>query len=295
MEDEITVGIQLLLEDGVSDKLAAVMSQLAAADDAIAATSASWDGLDPGGAAPLSPMPILRETSVPRSPDTPVPDFIPPDLLNAPRGPQSFAAPFTAPVPFVPLDEPEPPTEAPPPSYAPMPTDIPATGEPWPDLMPKPSDFVVDPAPMLISSPSAPFEGGYAGPALPPDAVSPTLNFSILPAAPIPTEDGSIAPVQPSDPAWQASPPAMFAPWADSVAPTEAGPAAATPSAPDLTPSGGGASEATATAPLADAGGGEGQLMLDGSLLGRWVIEHLSREADRPPAGGTAFDPRQGR
>ena len=45
----------------------------------------------------------------------------------------------------------------------------------------------------------------------------------------------------------------------------------------------------------ADAEGAEGQLMLDGSLLGRWIIDHLGQEADRAPVGGVAFDPRQAR
>ncbi len=39
----------------------------------------------------------------------------------------------------------------------------------------------------------------------------------------------------------------------------------------------------------------EGRLILDGAVLGRWIIDHLTREIDRPTAAGTAVDPRMGR
>jgi hypothetical protein len=298
MEDDITVGVQLLLEDGVSNALAAIMTQLAAADQAIDATSANWDGLDSSNHVPLSPVPISPETPFTRSPDTAAPDFDLPDLRNSVREPQDFAAPVTVPMPFVPLDALAQPKEALPASYAARIPDISAPGEAWTDSVPKPSELGVDPAPMPNIFPSAAFDGDYWRPALAPDAGQPPLKLPILPAAPIPTKDRPTAPRAPSDPGWQTQPLSVFAPMfpprADSVAPRETEPTAATPSASDLIPSRGNASEATATAPLADAGGGEGQLMLDGSLLGRWVIDHLSREADRPPSGGTAFDPRQG-
>jgi hypothetical protein len=35
----------------------------------------------------------------------------------------------------------------------------------------------------------------------------------------------------------------------------------------------------------------EGRLEIDGALLGRFVAEHLAREAGRPPSGMTGFDP----
>jgi hypothetical protein len=36
----------------------------------------------------------------------------------------------------------------------------------------------------------------------------------------------------------------------------------------------------------------EGRLEIDGAALGRWIAEHLAREAGRPPAGMTGVDPR---
>ena len=35
-----------------------------------------------------------------------------------------------------------------------------------------------------------------------------------------------------------------------------------------------------------------GTIMIDGAELGRWIVDHLTQAASRPPAGGTAFDPR---
>lgn len=39
----------------------------------------------------------------------------------------------------------------------------------------------------------------------------------------------------------------------------------------------------------------EGRLIIDSTALGRWIIDHLTREIDRPSAAGTAVDPRMGR
>jgi hypothetical protein len=44
--------------------------------------------------------------------------------------------------------------------------------------------------------------------------------------------------------------------------------------------------------PAARADPTGGQLVIDGIVLGRWIGERLARAATRPPAGGTAFDPR---
>jgi hypothetical protein len=36
----------------------------------------------------------------------------------------------------------------------------------------------------------------------------------------------------------------------------------------------------------------QGDVYLDGTLLGRWIVDHLTRSMDRPRAGITGFDPR---
>ena len=37
----------------------------------------------------------------------------------------------------------------------------------------------------------------------------------------------------------------------------------------------------------------DGTVMLDGRLVGQWLADHMAREASRPPAGTSFFDPRQ--
>ncbi len=300
MEDDITVGVQLLLEDGISDTLATIMQQLAAADQAIAVTSAKWDGLVPGKAAQLSPVPISTETPATTSPDSTALDFDSPDGPGSPPEQAPIAAPTVALVPRAPLDGHPLGPEATRASFAPVPPDFSGPSDAWAAPPTLPSDLGNDPAPAFAPLPSVPVDRDYGLPVQPSALSTPPVSLPILSAAPIPPEDRSTAPPpQALSPNWPAEPPTGVAPTfplpGASVAPRETEPAPATPSASDLSPSGGNAVDAMATAPLADAGGAEGQLFLDGSLLGRWIIDHLSREADRPPAGGTSFDPRQAR
>ena len=56
-----------------------------------------------------------------------------------------------------------------------------------------------------------------------------------------------------------------------------------------------GASERTAAPMRMAAGpGGSGTVLLDGRLVGEWLIDRMARDAGRPGAGTTSFDPRQG-
>jgi len=72
------------------------------------------------------------------------------------------------------------------------------------------------------------------------------------------------------------------------VAPTPGpmAPGAATPFARPAAPP-----PRTADAPAS----GHGDVYLDGTLIGRWMVDHLAQEAGRPPAGLTGFDPRMSR
>jgi hypothetical protein len=45
-------------------------------------------------------------------------------------------------------------------------------------------------------------------------------------------------------------------------------------------------------APTGRGGPTGGDVFLDGMRVGTWLADHLAREAGRPQAGGTAFDPR---
>jgi hypothetical protein len=53
-------------------------------------------------------------------------------------------------------------------------------------------------------------------------------------------------------------------------------------------------SPAPPAAAAAAAGPMEGDVYLDGTLLGRWMARTLAAEAGRPASGNAAFDPRRG-
>jgi hypothetical protein len=44
--------------------------------------------------------------------------------------------------------------------------------------------------------------------------------------------------------------------------------------------------------PAREATTAQGDIYLDGARIGRWIIEHLAREAERPRSGGAGFDGR---
>ena len=75
------------------------------------------------------------------------------------------------------------------------------------------------------------------------------------------------------------------------IAPHQAAPPPLAPTAPQGAPL-----RSMAPPPQAQAGGGptRGDVFLDGTRMGRWVSDNLAREATRPQAGNTGFDPRIG-
>lgn len=304
MEDDIQVGIQLQLEDNVSDALSVIMKQLDAADRAIAATSVNWEGLRLPGDGTHSPLLTFPE----------------PPTEQHPAAAARYADPSGELIPSSPFAAPSPtahqlPTEAEPQEasrgsaslgsvgYAPV---LPATtetpdewlnpphaasllGEKSYDTVALPNRRASVPMPPEIASPPFAFAA--------PDITVPTASAAPMP----PDDDPADVPMVPLsvDLSREGRLPPNFAPMssvqASGISPRGANAAEIAPAASNIAPSGGSTSDTLATAPNDGSGGGEGQLMLDGSLLGRWIIDHLAREADRPPAGGTAFDPRQGR
>jgi hypothetical protein len=93
-----------------------------------------------------------------------------------------------------------------------------------------------------------------------------------------PATDFSPAPVAPPSAA-----PARIAP--------EPG-APKSPLAPTLGSSPGVPSVEPPPTPQASGGPSQGDVYLDGMRVGRWMSDTLAREATRPPAGSTFFDPR---
>ncbi len=302
MDDEYKVGVHLLVEDGVSVALAGITDQLAAADQAIAATAANWEGLPSNGDLPRSP--ILQEpVSAVSGPQIELPQELP---SNPEAQPTSRLEPIFVPTVAVSLPVAPAPRDLLAPSLrAPdVPLSVLTSALPgWPiapDMLPPltnsdPNDSravyqqtAVSNTPQIVPL-QRPQNGEFGVPW--PLAVAPILADMIGPAI------SSISPPETSSNSALASAPfaPMIVPQSESVAPKDTVLAGPVGSASDVAPAGGAAPDAMSTAPMADADGAEGQLMLDGSLLGRWVIDHLGQEADRAPVGGVAFDPRQAR
>ena len=82
-----------------------------------------------------------------------------------------------------------------------------------------------------------------------------------------------------------------------SVQPTTIPPAVSFPTSEAASDRLAGPPMASAMAPPAreqEGGASEGDVYLDGMRIGRWMVDTLSRQAARPPAGRAAFDPRLG-
>lgn len=138
--------------------------------------------------------------------------------------------------------------------------------------------------------PDAPGLANYAGfapsvpiPALPAPPVPGPSVVQVMQAAPMPPVPASpLAIPGGSAPAWPDMPAAPRL----AVAPIV--------SAPPPTPAtaGGMAAPGPQAAPAAATPPQEGRLLLEGFELGRWLTDRLNRDAARPPAGATGFDPR---
>ena len=68
-------------------------------------------------------------------------------------------------------------------------------------------------------------------------------------------------------------------------------PAAPTPALPGAAPFA--ARPAAPPPPMQDGGQRGGDVVLDGRLVGQWLADRMGRDAARPNAGTTGFDPRQ--
>jgi hypothetical protein len=148
---------------------------------------------------------------------------------------------------------------------------------------------------------AAPVPDGVATVAQPARLDWQVLDLGRFAAVPGVAPDAPPAPAAPPGGAMDAVPPsaapalsweAVASAWA---APSAAPPGLAEVSMPAQAASGGSAAEAGAPeAPDTsqdEERAFEGRLEIDGALLGRFIAEHLAREAGRPPSGMTGFDP----
>jgi len=287
MDDAYTIGIRLALDDGVSAGITAISGDLAMLDRAIAATIGSLSRLtaiggDATHAAAAELQRFARQSE---------------QLVRVPQPPAADTSPAPAQPPRA--------TDVFPPAKAFMTT----TGAAPTTATPQRAPATPPPLPAVAAPPTAPPK--LTAPVVrilapaPPTASSP-IPVSTSPAPPALTV---FAPPRPHD---RSAPPATApsvevqqhfvtnqAP-AAALPPTSAPPAASAPAAPiagvPIAPSvlmePRMPSVAPPPSPQAATGPSHGDVYLDGMRVGRWMSDNLAREAARPQAGGTAFDPR---
>lgn len=254
------VGLRIALDDGVAAALPMVARELAVLDRAVGVVQYGLAGLAP--AAVALPGPVVGVPGAEAAPETPRTGANPAPELSvsrglAPRAPMETVlraagrAVEMLPSPAVP-DAPAAPASLPPARVEWQRTD-------WPALAAVPG--------VAAPEPSAPASFPLEAVAAPP---VPELA-SAAPAAGV--EAPGWAGAQRPSAAPPALPPALLLP-----------PDFAEPAMPER-------AEPEAAAERDEERVLEGRLEIDGALLGRFVAEHLAREAGRPPAGMTGFDP----
>ncbi len=258
MGDPYEVGLRIALDDGVAAALPMVARELAVLDRAVGVAQAGLAGLAPAAAA--LPGPVVGVPGAEAAPETSRTGANPASDLPASRG-LAPRTPMEAVLRGAERAAAEMlPAEAPRAAAAQEPVPparVAWQRTDWPALAAVPGVAASAPLPAPLA--------GLAAPALPElPAAAPEAGA---------VEEGWAGAQRPSA-APPALPPALLLP-----------PDFAEPAAP-----------AQAAAGDQEAGQGEervleGRLEIDGALLGRFVAEHLAREAGRPPSGMTGFDP----
>ncbi len=311
MEDAYLIGIRLALDNGVSAGVAAIRDELKALDGAIADSASN-----------------LRQLQA-LAAQTTAAGFIPPARLPALPAPPPVNAevgPTTQPAPAVQQPDDNRPGLAPATQLSPV---IP--NAPGPSAQSTALTASRTPQPLSVDadiSPASPVTQVpiVLAPPTPPPSTQPALAASPRPIDKPDRSPPPKAPVTPREPPERHSSAAPSPPAATSVAPTTVSEAAAQSPAPppfanaarsDATPAtrqsaapqqletrvqplSGQPQAASAQHPIApqtqtaSATPTTGDVYLDGTRLGHWVASNLARQASRPPAGGTSFDPRLG-
>lgn len=284
MIDAATIGITLALQDGVSDGIAAIRRDLSALDRATDGTAINLGRLS-ALAATLQNGPLSRLTeTLSRAansalPRAETPSRAPPDTNETamPAAPFTAPAEHTAPAntpagirpaPLPPStlqeqrrrdDAAAPPAIA---SFAPQ-TPVPILAGPSPPVLP-----TTAPSPLVVPTSTA---AATAPPAAARAATN--LTFGAPPSAP------SLAPSQGVGPRAAHAPSRPNGDFYRQAAPIAA------------------ADTAHASAPATNRDSQTddaktGRIIMEGYELGRWMTDRLTREASRPPAGATGFDPR---
>jgi hypothetical protein len=259
MGDPYEVGLRIALDDGVAAALPTVARELAVLDRAVGVVRSGLAGLAPAAAA--LPVPVVGASGAEAAPETrrlganPAPEM-PASRGVAPRAPMEtvLRGAERAAAEMLPTATPRAPAaEA---SVPPARVEWQRTD--WPALTSVPGVVAAAPLPAPLA--------GVAAPALPElPAAAPEAGAA---------EEGWTGAQRPAA-APPALPPALLLPpdFAEPAAPAQA------------------ADARDQEAERDEERVLEGRLEIDGALLGRFVAEHLAREAGRPASGMTGFDP----
>ncbi len=321
MEDAYEIGIRLVLENGVSAGIAVLQNDLAAYDRALAATTGRLRTVTEAGRGMKAPVGQSGAGSVvpdaARRAEAEVPDagqrHVPVTAPAMPLPAASFQAPTAASSVAVAAPATLPPVALPVPSMpqAALPGRIPGLLQVRQRSPAAPEQPVRAKAEAEAQQTVPPLRHGPATAALMVMAVPPPppryARYAPTPAAgqrpAVATPDGPdgrtmpvAAPDRREDPPAPLAVRALFRSSAWNAPPTGADPASAGAQVAPR-PANATAAAATPAAPVAAAassGPVRGDVYLDGARVGRWMSDRLAREADRPQAGVTGFDPRLG-
>ncbi len=264
MGDPYEVGLRIALDDGVAAALPTVARELAVLDRAVGVVRGGLAGLAPAapkGVLGMLPGPVVGASGAEAAPETirtganPAPDLAV-SRGQAPRAPMEnvlrAAGRAAEMLPsFAAPDGPVPPASLPPARVDWQRTD-------WPALAAVPG----------VAAPEPPAPASF-----PLEAVAAPSLPELPSAAPEAVEAPGWAGAQRQSAAPPALPPSLLLP-----------PDFAEPAMPER-------AEPEAAAEREEERVLEGRLEIDGALLGRFVAEHLAREAGRPASGMTGFDP----
>jgi hypothetical protein len=303
MEDAYEIGIRLVLENGVSAGIAVLQNDLAAYDRALTATTGRLRTVAEAGRALAAPMvsvgmgPVARSAATEQGTESPDaeqrcrPEATVPALavpLPAAKLPQAVAAS----VPAMPRVSSVGRTSGTPvwTPRLPAASEHPARAAPTPQGATPPGRGRAMTAVTVMTVPP-PRYAQYApsfSASRPPALAAPEMPDGRPVSMPASDQrQGRPAPF-PVRALFGASPLSAAPPGAEPVLPAvQAAPRPASAPAALATP-------AAPVAAAASSGPVQGDVFLDGARVGRWMSDRLAREADRPQAGMTGFDPRLG-
>ncbi len=265
MGDPYEVGLRIALDDGVAAALPTVARELAVLDRAVGVVRGGLAGLAPAapkGVLGMLPGPVVGVPGAEVAPET--------IRTGADSAPDLAVSRGLAP-------------------RAPMETVLRAAGRAV-EMLPSPAVPEAPAAPASLPPARVDWQrtdwpalAAVPGVAAPVASAPASFPLEAVAAPPVPELPSAAPAAEPEAPGWAGA-------QRHSAAPPALPPSLLLP--PDFAePAMPGRAEPEAAAERDEERVLEGRLEIDGALLGRFVAEHLAREAGRPPSGMTGFDP----